>query len=267
MTTVSVQRGVLAQEWGVVTALWKRDMWRLWRERSRWVGVVLQPLIFWGILGTGFGDRVQMDGTQQDYLAFFFPGIAVMIVLFAALFATISVIEDRQSGFLQGVLVAPGSRAAMVLGKVLGVTSLAMIQVLLFLCFAPLAGYEFQAINWPGLIGVLVLSSMVLTAAGFVLAWLLNSTMAYHGIMSVLMIPLWVLSGAMFPAEGTWIEYVALFNPMSYSVSGARAALLDVDQVGTEPNVWICCLVLFLGFVACTSVAAWVSRRPIGRTS
>ena len=136
MTTVSVQRGVLAQEWGVVAALWKRDMWRLWRERSRWVGVVLQPLIFWGILGTGFGDRVQMAGAQQDYLAFFFPGIAVMIVLFAALFATISVIEDRQSGFLQGVLVAPGSRAAMVLGKVLGVTSLAMIQVLLFLCIA-----------------------------------------------------------------------------------------------------------------------------------
>jgi ABC-2 type transport system permease protein len=131
-----------SEELSVISTLWRRDMLHLLRERSRWLGVVLQPLLFWLLLGSGLSGsfRAPQHG-GASYLVYFFPGTLVMVLLFTTIFATISVIEDRQSGFLQGVLVAPGSRAATVLGKTAGVTSLALVQAALLLLLAPLAGY------------------------------------------------------------------------------------------------------------------------------
>ncbi|HIA03644.1 MAG TPA: ABC transporter, partial [Myxococcales bacterium] len=128
-----MSNAVMAQEWSTVATLWRRDMLRLWRERSRWFGVILQPLIFWLIMGSGMAQSFKApESMGVDYLTYTFPGILVMIVLFTSIFATISVIEDRNSGFLQGVLVGPGSRASVVLGVVSGVTTLALVQTTLF---------------------------------------------------------------------------------------------------------------------------------------
>jgi daunorubicin resistance ABC transporter membrane protein len=249
--------GAIQQDLGIIRALWKRDMWRLFRERSRWLGVVIQPLIFWFILGSGIGDSMSFAGGESDYFVFFYPGILAMIVLFTTIFATISVIEDRQSGFLQSVMVAPGSRMSMVLGKVAGVTTVALIQSVLFLLFAPLAGFSFSVIAWPQLVLSIVLFSICFTSIGFTLAWLINSTMGYHGIMSVVLIPLWILSGAMFPMTEGWIAWAAKLNPISYGVSGIRGAM----QGGAESvQIWG-----DLGILAGCAVVALILANRVSR--
>ena len=125
--------------------LWWREVVRFYRQRARVVGVIASPLLFWIVLGSGFGSSFRSGQTagQQHYLNYFYPGTLVMIILFTAIFTMMSVIEDRNEGFLLSVLVAPVPRAAIVLGKVLGGTTLAAIQGLIFLVFAPLVGVHF----------------------------------------------------------------------------------------------------------------------------
>src|SRR5450432_56263 len=122
--------------------LWWREIVRFYRQRARVVGVIASPLIFWIVIGSGFGTsfRSGQAAGQHHYLNYFYPGTLVMIVLFTAIFTMMSVIQDRNEGFLLSVMVAPVPRAAIVLGKVLGGTTLATIQGLIFLAFAPLVG-------------------------------------------------------------------------------------------------------------------------------
>jgi daunorubicin resistance ABC transporter membrane protein len=247
------------QEFGIIAALWRRDLLRLQRERSRWMGVVLQPLLFWLIIGSGMADTFAIAGAGNvDYLEWFFPGILMMIVLFTAIFATISVIEDRQSGFLQGVLVAPGSRLAMVLGKVSGVVSMTLIQSVLFLALMPLAGYSYLDVNWFTLIVAVVLSSTLLTALGICMAWALPSAQAYHALMSVVLLPAWIVSGAMFPPPEGWIQYVMMVNPLTYAVSATRGSM---TAIGQGPSVGLSLLVLVGCCVFMLTIAVRIVRR------
>jgi ABC-type polysaccharide/polyol phosphate export permease len=140
-----------------------------------------------------------------------------------------SVIEDRHKGFLQAVLVAPASRAALVLGKTLGGVAIALVQAALFLALAPLAGFPLGGVDWPLLAAVLLLTGVGLSSLGFAIAWWLDSTQGYHVVMSVLLLPLWILSGAMFPLDAPggarFIAVLGRANPMAYCVSGIRRAL------------------------------------------
>ena len=253
----SAMRAELAMVW----TLWRRDMLRLQRERSRWLGVVLQPLLFWFLIGSGMADNFQIEGEEQSYLTFFFPGVLVMILLFTSIFGTIALIEDRQSGFLQGVLVAPGSRSSLVLGKIAGVTSIAILQAALFLVLSPWTGYPFAAVSWGVVAAAVVLSCVFMTSVCFVMAWLLHSTQAYHALMSVVLIPLWVLSGAMFPAGDGVLSTVMQFNPMTYSVDALRAGLEGSGGALTP------LLVLLVLSVAGVVFAAAISRRQGGRAA
>ena len=133
--------------WGPVFALWQRDMVRFLRQKNRIIGALGAPLVFWVLIGSGVGPGFRLPGWPADmtYLAYFFPGTVVLILLFTAVFSTISVIEDRREGFLQGVLVAPVAPEAIVLGKLLGGTTLAVGQALLFCLAAPLAGVPLDA--------------------------------------------------------------------------------------------------------------------------
>jgi daunorubicin resistance ABC transporter membrane protein len=208
-----------------IAVLWSRDLRRFFRQRSRVVGALVQPLIFWLVIGSGFDKAFLQAG---GYRHFFFPGILLLIVLFTSIFTTMSVIEDRHKGFLQAVLVAPASRASLVLGKTLGGVTIALVQSALFLALVPLAGYSPLQIDWPLLFGALLLASIGLSALGFGIAWWLDSTQGYHVIMSVLLIPLWILSGALFPVEMVavrWLEIPMRLNPMTYAVSTVRDAL------------------------------------------
>jgi len=176
--------------------LWWREVVRFYRQRARVVGVIASPLLFWIVLGSGFGSSFRSGQTagQQHYLNYFYPGTLVMIILFTAIFTMMSVIEDRNEGFLLSVLVAPVPRAAIVLGKVLGGTTLAAIQGLIFLVFAPLVGVHFTLASFGLIVLTVFLVSFALTALGFAIAWPMDSTQAFHAIINLFLIPLWLLS-------------------------------------------------------------------------
>ena len=143
-------------------------------------------------------------------------------------------IEDRHEGFLQGVLVAPVPRVALVLGKILGGTTLAVLQAALFLLLAPVANVQISWASLPMMGVVLTTLAFSLTGLGFVLAWVLDSTQGFHAIMNVVLIPMWLLSGAVFPETGAseWIRGVMLVNPMTYGVSAIRGVLANGESLG-----------------------------------
>src|SRR5277367_488264 len=210
-------------------SLWWREIVRFYRQRARVVGVIASPLLFWIVIGSGFGTSFRSGGAagQQNYLDYFYPGVLVMIILFTAIFTMMSVIEDRNEGFLLSVLVAPVPRAAIVLGKVLGGTTLAAIQGMIFLVFAPIVGVHFTPGSFVLIVLTIFLVSFALTALGFAIAWPMDSTQAFHAIINLFLIPLWLLSGALFPLAkaSAWIRWLMYANPLTYGVEALRTLM------------------------------------------
>ena len=209
--------------------LWWREIVRFYRQKTRVVGVLASPLVFWIVLGSGFGNsfRSAAGPAQQHYMDYFYPGTLILIVLFTSIFAMMSLIEDRKEGFLLSVMVAPVPRSAIVLGKVLGGTTLAAIQGLIFLVFAPFAGVHLELVQVLLVAVVVFLVSFALTALGFAIAWPMDSASAFHGIINLFLIPLWLLSGALFPLSGAsvWIRALMYMNPLTYGVEALRDLL------------------------------------------
>lgn len=253
-----------------VSALCRREIVKFVRDRSRIIGALVQPLGFWLLLGLGFQGTFQMPagtGTAgMGYMEFLFPGIIAMILLFTAIFSTISVVEERQSGFLQAALTAPVPRVALVAGNALGGTLLATAEALLFLLALPLVGLAYTL---PGLLQALVISfltGLAFTALGFVIAWRMDSTRGFHAIMNLVLLPLWFLSGAPFPAEGAApvLQVLIRINPVSYAVSGLRHAIYwpeAAPAVLASPTV--CLLVTALFAAAMLALATYTVRRPL----
>ena len=190
--------------------LWQRELVRFWRQKSRVMGVVASPLVFWLFLGYGSND-----------LAKFYSGALVLTVMFSSIFSTISIIEDRREGFLLSMLVSPAPRTSLVLGKILGSATLAWIQGMLFLLFAPLAGFHPGLAELVALAFDIFLIAFTLTGFGFTMAWKMESTAGFHAIMNLVLFPMWIVSGAVFPmatAHG-WIKGLMWINPMTYCVS------------------------------------------------
>jgi len=215
--------------WLPAFTLWWREIVRFYRQKTRVVGVLASPLVFWLVIGSGFGTSFRSGAGpgQQNYLDYFYPGALIMIVLFTSIFTMMSVIEDRKEGFLLSVLVAPVPRSAIVLGKVLGGTTLSAIQGMIFLVFAPFAGVHLNLLQILLVAFVVFLVSFALTALGFAIAWPMDSTQAFHGIINLFLIPLWLLSGALFPiarASG-WVRVLMYMNPLTYGVEALRALL------------------------------------------
>ena len=215
--------------WLAALTLWQREMVRFLRQRDRVIGAFATPIVFWLLLGFGLGKsfKTPLAPEGHGYLEYFYAGTLVMILLFTAIFSTFTLIEDRREGFLQAVLVAPVGRVALVLGKILGGTSLALLQACVFLFFAPFVGMPLSlpAILW--LVAVMFLVGFALTGLGFAIAWWMNSTAGYHAIMNVFLLPLWLMSGAVFPATGApkWLGWVMMANPLTYGVTAIRAGL------------------------------------------
>jgi ABC-2 type transport system permease protein len=196
--------------------LWQRELIRFWRTKSRVIGVVASPLVFWLIIGYGSGD-----------LARFYSGALVLTVMFSAIFSTISIIEDRREGFLLSMMVSPAPRTSLVLGKILGSATLAWIQGLIFLAFAPLAGVSITLADVAPIVASIFLISFTLTGMGFVIAWRMETTAGFHAIMNLLLVPMWMVSGALFPmstAHG-WIKALMWINPLTYSIALLNALL------------------------------------------
>jgi len=212
-----------------VATLWWREMVRFARQKNRVVGALGQPVVLWLFLGAGLSASFRPPGAPagMDYLEYFYPGIMALIVLFTAIFATISTVEDRREGFLQGVLVAPPPRWAVVLGQALGGTSLALLQGLLVLFLAPAAGISLTLTSIVATGAVIFLLAFGLTSLGLLIAWRTDSTQGFHAIMNLILLPMWLLSGAFFPSAGAplWLQWVMWLNPLTYSVAALRRCL------------------------------------------
>jgi ABC-2 type transport system permease protein len=209
-----------------VTALWRREMLRFIRQRSRVSGAFLQPLVFWLLLGGGLNASFQPAGAPvgTSYVTYFYPGTIALVLLFTAIFSTISTVDDRKSGFLQGVLVAPVPRWLIVLGQTLGGTSLALLQGLLFLLFAPLLGLPLSLHQVAACVVAMTLIAVALTSLGLIIAWRMDSTQGFHAIMNLLLLPIWFLSGAFFPRQGAplVLGWLMDINPLTYGVAALR---------------------------------------------
>jgi ABC-2 type transport system permease protein len=229
--------------------LWWREIVRFYRQRSRVVGVIASPLLFWLVIGSGFGTSFRSGNAagQQHYLDYFYPGALIMIVLFTSIFAMMSLIEDRKEGFLLSVMVAPVPRSAIVLGKVLGGTTLAAIQGLIFLAFAPFVGVRMGFVDFLLVVFVVFLVSFALTSLGFAIAWPMDSTQAFHAIINLFLIPLWLLSGALFPLSGAsgWLRLVMRLNPLTYGVEALRNLLYPESPTVLPLPASIAALALF----------------------
>ena len=236
----------------------ERELVRFFRQKNRVVGAIGQPVIFWLLFSAAFQHSIDVPG---GYRQFFLPGIAMLIVLFVAIFSTISIIEDRNEGFLQAVLVAPVARGWMVLGKMLGGTILAVLQAGLFLLLAPTVGVALTPLMMLKALGVLGVTAFALTGLGFIIAWRMDSTQGFHAIMSVFLMPLWLLSGSFFPAAGidAWLAWTLKMNPLSYGVSGLRQAL-GMEGFGASIGVN---LAVISGFAAlCFGLSLKLAARP-----
>lgn len=254
--------------WLPALSLAKRELVRFLRQRHRVIGALATPIVFWLLIGFGMGRSFRGEGMPggDDYLQFFFPGTVLMILLFTAIFSTISIIEDRREGFLQSVLVAPVSRMSIVLGKVLGGTALAFGQGLVVLLLGPLVGLKLTAIGLLAACGMMLLVAFALTALGFCIAWRMTSTQGFHAIMNLFLMPMWFLSGALFPPRADTVfllKWTMLLNPLTYGLAGIRRSLYTGAEAAALPG-WPLCVGVSVAFAA--AMFALASRMAGMRT-
>ena len=250
--------------------LWQREVVRFLRQRNRVLGALGTPLVFWILLGSGFGRSFQPSGaaasTEGGYLAYFFPGSLVLVLFFTAIYSTISIIEDRREGFLQSVLVAPIPRASLVAGKILGGTTVALLHALLFLLLAPTVGIRLGLPAILATVTMLTLIAFGLTGMGFLIAWRMESTQGFHAIMNLVLMPMWMLSGSLFPASGAagWLAWMMRLNPLTYGVEAVRGSLQLSSVAGAGPDVGTLLLPLGVTVVFCLFTFA-ASTMLVGR--
>lgn len=227
------------------------------------IGVLASPVLFWIVIGSGLKNSFSFPSAPQGftYLQYFYPGSVVLVILFSAIFSSISVIEDRREGFLQSVLVAPISRVSIVFGKIIGISTLSLIQGLLFLIAAPLVDPSVSAGAIVLTIGVLALVAFGLASFGFLIAWSVDSSQGFHALMNLFLIPLWMLSGAIFPASGaaSWVGAIMQWNPLTYGVAATRTSLygLDPHYLDGLPDFGTSLVVIVVFGLAITAVAVW----------
>ncbi len=253
-----------------IRMLWWRELIKFVRDRARLFGALAQPLGFWLLLGLGFHGSIRLAGPSApgSYLAYLLPGIIVLTILFTAIFSTMAIVEERRSGLLQAALVAPVPRMALVLGYGLGGTTLALLEAMLMLGLLPFVnGVHLTPSGLVLVLGVSVLTGLAFAVLGFVVAWHAASTRGYHAVMNVALLPLWALSGAVFPIEGAAPVLQALMrlNPVTYMVSALRQGLFGPGAAGAVGTPEACLLITLLFTVALVLLAVRTVHRPLPR--
>lgn len=240
-----------------IYVMWIRQMKKFVRSKSRIVVTIAQPLFFLFILGSGFSS-IKMPGLNEDieFIHFFAPGIVAMSILFSSMFAGISVLWDKQFGFLQEVLVAPVSRISIIVGRTLGGATTALIQGFIILIIAIAIGTPISGV-FGFILTIIFMILIAFSAVGFglILASKMQDFQSFPIIMNLIIMPLLFLSSAFFPvAENKTLLTIAYFNPMFYMVDGLRGSMIGIDNsVIQNPFVnlvivlIICILMLFLG--------------------
>jgi ABC-2 type transport system permease protein len=221
-----------------VYIIWYRDLIRYLRDRFRLVASLAQPVLYLVIFGTGLssslgGGRGGFGGGALDYKQFLYGGIIGMSILFISIFSGMSIVWDREFGFLKEILVAPINRSAVAIGKTLGGATQAMVQGLILLLLAPIAGVKLTPLSVLELLPLMAVMSFALTAMGVALAARMKSMQGFQGVMNFLMMPLFFLSGALFPLKGlpAWMDVLTHLDPLAYGIDPVRKVILGGSGV------------------------------------
>jgi len=246
-----------------VYAIWLRDIKRYYRDKPRIIGSFAQPILFLFVLGTGIASSLGFKGGGGgDYLNFMFPGIIGMTVLFTSFFSAMSIVWDREFGFLREVLVAPVSRTSIVVGKILGGSTIAMLQGTIILFFAPLLKIPITFTAFFKVMGIMFLAAMTIAAMGIVLASVIKSMQAFQVITNFLLMPMFFLSGALFPLNDTvkWMNVASKINPLTYGIDAMRLVILGNSSMQLYP-LWLDMVVLASVTVAMSILGAVLFSR------
>jgi ABC-2 type transport system permease protein len=208
--------------------VWQRELIRFGRDRSRILSSLVQPLLFLFVLGTGLSSLIASTG-DLDFRTFLFPGVLATSVLFTAAFSGISMVWDREFGFLREMLVAPVSTTAILTGKCLGGATVATLQSLIILALAPVVGVPYHLVMMLELVGLLFLMAFMICALGLVLAARVKQVQSAMPLVQLTITPLMFLSGSLFPLSNLpgWLQVVTTLNPMTYAVEPIRSTVFD----------------------------------------
>lgn len=225
---------IFSQAIWATLALCRREFLRFIRQRSRLVGAIASPLIFWLMLGLGIDDSSNSAavGAAGNFKQFFIPGMMVMGVLFTAIFSAISLIEDKNSGFYQGVLVSPLPTWSIVLSKILGASVIAVFQGILLLPIAFLNGLRPDLCAFASIILLFFFIGFFIASLALHFGWKIESVAGFHGIMNTVLMPMWFLSGATFPIKSGVLYYVSRANPLTYAMDAFHQILFQNSYQG-----------------------------------
>jgi ABC-2 type transport system permease protein len=227
--------------------LWLREIKRFMRDRTRLVSSFVQPLLWLVIFGAGFGTRFLIPGL--NYQQYIFPGIIGQTLLFTSMFMGISVIWDKEFGFMKEILVAPVSRFSIFLGKMFGDSTDALIQGIIVFAFGALLGISFNPLTFLASLPIMLLITFGLVSVGLTIASFMGSLESFGAIQTFINLPLFFLSGALFPVSGVgipeWLRIASSFNPLTYGVDALRTVILGSAWVPLQPlyvNLGVVCV-------------------------
>ena len=211
-----------------VYIIWYREILRFWYDKMRMISSVAFPLLFLFVFGSGLSSRMGFLGAGVDFIQFMFPGIIGMTILMSSFMAGISVVWDREFGFLKEVLVAPISRVSVALGKTLGAATVALPRGIIIMLFAPLIGVSFSVWTVLALLPLMFLLAISIGSLGILLATRIRSMEAFQVVMQMLLFPMIFLSGAFFPVDGlpAWMNVLVKINPATYGITAMRQVVL-----------------------------------------
>ena len=251
---------------GVYT-IWYRDILRFWHDKMRMIGSMTFPLLFLFVFGSGLSARMGSLGPGIDFAQFMFPGIIGMTVLMSSFMAGVSVVWDREFGFLKEVLVAPISRASVAVGKTLGAATVALLQGIIMLLFAPLIGVSLSVWTVLALLPLMFLLSASMGSLGILLATRIRSMEAFQAVMQMLLFPMVFLSGVFFPVQNlpAWMNFLVKINPATYGIAPIRQVMLgaspdspfSISLLGHTMSLWDNVAVLALFGLAMILLAMW----------
>jgi ABC-2 type transport system permease protein len=234
----------LRHESRATSVVWRRELVRFIRDRTRALTGLVQPLLFLFVLGTGLSSLVSR-GTDIDFRTFLYPGIVAISVLFTATFAGISLVWDREWGFLREMMVAPVSRASILLGKALGGATVATAQSMVMLALCGVVDIPYDPVMLLEMVGLLFLAGLMLTSMSLAMVVRIRQFQAAFPLVQMVIMPMMFLSGAMFPLSGLprWLDILTTVNPLTYAVEPMRQTVFDrldltaADRATLDPGI------------------------------
>ncbi|MDQ6614605.1 MAG: ABC transporter permease [Actinomycetota bacterium] len=225
---VSLAGGTFRADVRAVKMVWKRELIRYFRNRIRIVTSLAQPVLFLFVLGSGLSPLIgRGSGPHVDFKTFMYPGVIAMTILFTAIFSAVSIVWDREFGFLREMMVAPVRRAALVTGKTLGGATVATMQGVIMLLLGPLVHVPYHPVLIVELLVLMALCATMLTAIGVMAAGRMQQVESFQVVMQLVVLPMFFLSGAVFPLTGlpTWLSVLTQVDPLTYVVDPMRRAV------------------------------------------